>query len=69
VIERAYSDSDGDITIVCDECGEGYESNTADFYAAIRDFKQQGGRVRPHKGGWEHTCADCASSEDEGMFS
>lgn len=62
-IERLFGDYDGDITILCDECGDGFEADTGDFHAAIRDFKAQGGVVSREGDDWRHFCADCAADD------
>lgn len=67
MIERPYG-FDADITVVCDTCSEGLETNTADFHAAIRAFKREGGQVRYNKGDYDHICANCVEIEREDDF-
>lgn len=67
MIQRPYA-ADADITVVCDRCGEGYDTDTADFHAAIRAFKREGGQVRYNRGDFDHICSDCVEIEREDDF-
>lgn len=67
-IERLFNDRDGEITIVCDECGESQETGTSNFYDAIDAFKSGGGAASKVAGEWFHTCAGCSGAEVEDDF-
>jgi hypothetical protein len=67
-IARQFDDPQGAIIVNCDECGEGFESDTADFHMAIRLFKRADGQVRYDRGDYTHVCSDCVDTEVEDDF-
>jgi hypothetical protein len=64
-IERQY----GKIIIVCDGCGEAYETETPDFQDALTSFKASGGKLSLVDQGkqrtWLHWCGDPCKPGDE----
>lgn len=64
--ERNLFGFDGELTFVCDECGEEHHTQTANFHEAVRLIKSEGWRVSKDKDDdWTHTCADCADPEND----
>lgn len=51
--------ADRTITFSCDECGETFEADSADFRDALEDYKLHGGAARLEDGEWVHLCKDC----------
>jgi predicted RNA-binding Zn-ribbon protein involved in translation (DUF1610 family) len=47
------------ITFECDDCGETFETDTNDVYAAYQDAKSNGWIAVKTGACWEHQCPDC----------
>jgi hypothetical protein len=59
-IERTY----GEITIVCDGCGDGIDTLETDFDQALTSAKAVGWVPRKVDGEWKHYCCPgCEKSE------
>jgi hypothetical protein len=51
----------GKIAFTCDDCGDGYETGSSDFYEALDEAKSEGwAAVKDNDTGeWKHFCKDC----------
>lgn len=59
-IERYH----GDISFICDDCGDALDAYTNDFTEAIEVLKMNSWTfIRQKNGDYEHYCPDC--SEDD----
>lgn len=55
---------DNEISFECDECGEEYHTDTADFRSALESMKEEGWSNSYHAGEYFHKCAFCCEDND-----
>lgn len=60
-IERNRWGFDGEITFVCDDCGEELHTDEAAFPVALSVLKKEQWANIKNKGDYEHYCPACAS--------
>lgn len=50
--------------VVCDTCGEEYDSGTREFYEMLDGLRDLGWRTYKELDTWMHKCAECFDEEN-----
>ena len=62
-IERNLWGFDGEISFICDECGEEIHTEESAFDSALKHMKSYGWRCEKVDGEWKHYCG-CDRDDD-----